>query len=223
MSAGSPHFAVFGAEGVALMIRRVLVENRSDLADEELPQFKEDQVCSITLRCWLLCMVQKSAMVSCLGCTVCSFVGSRQVLSWPSMRIKRGGEWHTVHARRMFHGRPRYDFVHVRGHNAEAPAPWLARLLALVTVEIPEQDNEHVERPGHIALALIQWLHRGPDDELVPGIREFHYLPEPQAIEVDAIMRPVWLVENPVRDAVDDTHHLCALPYGKSCSRNMLF
>ena len=146
-----------------------------------------------------------------------------QVISWPAMQIKRGKEWHTLHARRKFHGRARYDLVHVRGQSAEAPAPWLARLLALVTVELPEQENEHVERPGHIALALIQWLHRGPDDELVPGIREYHYLPEPQAVEIASIVRPIWLVENPVRDADDGTFHLCALPYGKSCARNCLF
>ncbi len=201
------------------MIRRAFVDNRSDLADDELPQFKEDQVCLLMLWCRLLC-VDVAIRASVLACVD---VSTRQILSWPSMRIKRGEEWHAVHARRMFHGRARYDLVHVRGHNADAPAPWLARLLALVTVELPEQDNEHVERPGHIALALIQWLHRGPEDELVPGIREYHYLPEPQAIEVGAIVRPVWLVENPVRDAADGTHHLCALPYGKSCARNMLF
>ena len=146
-----------------------------------------------------------------------------QVIYWPSMRIKRGETWHTLHARRKFHGRSRYDLVHVHGENDQAPAPWLARLLALVTVKLPEQENEHVRRPGHVALALIQWLHHEPGDELVPGIREFHYQPHPQAVEIASIVRPIWLVENPVRDADDGTYHLCALPYGKSCARNALF
>ena len=138
------------------------------------------------------------------------------------MRIKRGKVWHTLNARRTFHGRPRFDTVHVRGDSDEAPQPWLARLLALIKVDVPDGQDEHIAEPGYVTLAIIQWLDRREDDEIVPGVRQYHYLPQPQVIELAAVEQPVWLVENPVA-APDGAFRLCALPYGKSAARNAMF
>lgn len=135
------------------------------------------------------------------------------------VRIARDGVVHKLHARRKYYQRFRYDFVHVRGGD-NAANPWLARVLAIIKVEIPA-DQEHIAAAGFLPLAIVQWLDRDPID-LLPGMPTYKYLPTPQAIEVESIVRPVLLVDSPCA-AADGTRRVCALPYGKSAASNALF
>lgn len=135
------------------------------------------------------------------------------------MRVTRDGIVHALHARRTHYGHlgGRYDFVHVRAAADANDGPWLARLLAIVKVEV----KEGIAVPGFLPLAIIQWLNRDPVD-LVPGIPTYRYLPDPQAIEIVSIVRPVKLLQSPCA-AADGTYRVCALPYGKSAASNALF
>ena len=135
------------------------------------------------------------------------------------VRITRGGVVYTLHARRKYYGRHRYDFVHVRSED-DAPGPWLARVLAIIKVEVPG-GQKHIAVAGFLSLAIVQWLDRDPTD-LVPGTPTYKYLPTPQAIEVESIVRPVLLLDSPCA-AADGTRRVCALPYGKSAASNALF
>ena len=142
-----------------------------------------------------------------------------QVYVWPCVRITRDGVVHTLHARRKYYTRFRYDFVHVHGGD-DAVNPWLARVLAIIKVEIPG-DQQHVDAAGFLPLAIIQWLDRDPVD-LVPGTPTYKYLPTPQAIELPAIVRPVKLLDSPCV-AADGTRRVCAVPEGKTAAFNALF
>ena len=145
---------------------------------------------------------------------------SVQVYVWPCVHIERDGMEHALHARRKYYGRYRYDFVHVNGGVNPAADPWLARVLAIVKVEVFAKPP-HVEAAGFLPLAVVQWLQR--EDDLLPGMPTYKYLPTPQAIEIESIKRPVRLLEAPCRDEDDGTHRLCALPYGKTAAFNKLF
>ena len=138
---------------------------------------------------------------------------------WPCVGIRRDGVLHKLHARRNYFDRHRYDFVHVRGSDDEAN-PWLARLLAIVKVKVLE-GQQHIDAAGYLPLAIIQWLDRDPVD-LVPGTATYWYLPNPQAIEMEAIVRPVKLLDSPCA-AADGRRRVCALPYGKTAASNALF
>ena len=126
---------------------------------------------------------------------------------------------YTLHARRVYFGRPRYDFVHVRNDNGDVHNPWLARVLAIFKVEVPA-GQRHIVAAGFLPLVIVQWLER--DVDVIPGTPSYRYLPTPQAVEVEAIIRPVKLLESPTF-AADGSHKLCALLYGKSSIHNALF
>ena len=112
-----------------------------------------------------------------------------------------------------------WRFVHVRSSEDDTN-PWLARVLALVAVEVPATAHAVVQQPGYVHLAIVQWLVREAAS-LGSGIRSYGYLRKPEAVDIESISHPVLLLENPVPNA-DGTHHLCALPYGKSGAWNAL-
>ena len=143
-----------------------------------------------------------------------------QVFTWQRVKLTRDGVVYALHARRKYHGRPRYDFVHIRGGDDDAN-PWLARVLAIINVEVAA-NQEHVVAAGFLPLVIIQWLERDVDD-IVAGTPSYHYLPHPQAVEVEAIVRPVKLLEYPSLDPEDGTRHLCALLHGKTAAFNDLY
>ena len=142
-----------------------------------------------------------------------------QVFHWDCVRITRDDVVHTLHARREYFGRHRNDFVHVRAAEDANNGPWLARLQAFIKVDVPE--GQEGIAAGYLPLAIVQWLDRDPVD-VVPGIPTYKYLPHPQAISIEAIVRPVHLLDSPCV-AADGEHRVCALPYGKSAAFNALF
>ena len=93
-------------------------------------------------------------------------------------------------------------------------------MLAVIKVEVAG-NQEHIDAAGFLPLAIVQWLDRDPID-LVPGTPTYRYLSQPQAVEVESIMRPVLLLDSPCA-AADGTRRVCALPYGKSAASNALF
>lgn len=140
-----------------------------------------------------------------------------QVLVWSHVKIQRDGVTYVMHACRNYHDRHRNDFVHVRSDVADPAFPWLARLMAIINVQVLDGKGRVGE--GFLPLAIVQWLQRTED--IVPGIPTYEYLPDAQAIEIESIERPVKLLDSPCE--VDGTSRVCALPYGKSAAFNQLF
>ena len=138
-----------------------------------------------------------------------------------SVRIKRGNEVHRIHARRdYFHNGPCYDFVLVHHVGEEDADPWLARILAIMQVNVPPQEG--VTTPGWMPFALVHWLERLPAHD-IGTIQAFQFVssPHPDAINLDAVERPVRLATSP-RVGAHQNHVYYAMPYGKSARANAL-
>lgn len=109
-----------------------------------------------------------------------------------------------VHARRQFHGKPRYDMVQVSGDGAAEP--WYARVLAFFEVHVGV---------GWRRMALVQWLERCALSH-VPGSRTFRYWSQhPDAVLVSAIVRQVRMITSPRTYADTDDPCFVLLSYGK--------
>lgn len=121
-----------------------------------------------------------------------------------SVEILRGDSNWRLHARRTFHGKPRFDLVQVTGE--DAVTPWFARLVALFDVEVAD---------GWRSLALVAWL-----DEVLPshvvGARTWTYmLRRMDVVELECVERPVLMASSPIK-MVDDRLCFVQLPYNAS-------
>ncbi len=113
------------------------------------------------------------------------------------LNLTRGGQQHRLHARRDFHGKPRFDFIEVAGGDAQDP--WFARLMGLCDVHVAA-DVPGVVSKGWISMALVQWLRRD-DEPILPTVQAYSLTwgPRVDAVFVDDISRPVRFVTSPVR------------------------
>ena len=128
----------------------------------------------------------------------------------PAIHLKRNGQTFRIHARRLFHGKPRYDFVQV--NNAHGGS-WYGQVLALFDVKV-EEENAYVT-PGWVTMSLVRWLHQDAHPQ-IPGIPCFSFRDErPDVIFTDDIMRHVRLVTSPL-PGTNGRARFVLLPYGRS-------
>ena len=113
------------------------------------------------------------------------------------------GARYRLHARRVFHGRPKYDIVRVTGDEGEPP--WYARALAFFDVRVAA---------GWRRMALVSWLER-TEPTHVAGAETFCYWSRfPDVIPLRSIVRPLRMVTSPM-SSEDDSPCLVLLPYGR--------
>lgn len=141
----------------------------------------------------------------CINVFICN--ASPQLYVSGSMRIHRANKRITVHARRQFYNRPRYDFVRVSGSAGEM---WAARVLGICRVYMGLQDR--VVKAGWKPLMVVQWLARD-EDANIHGMQAFRHLAGADVINPKAVDGLLKLIELPSNDP---DPLLLAIPYGKS-------
>ena len=122
--------------------------------------------------------------------------------------LTEDGEKQRLHARRQFHGKPRYDLVQIKGEDAHAP--WFARLLAIFDVNTDA---------GWRRLILVHWLERIPVSH-VPGAETFRYWSKnPDVVTAKSLVRRARMLTSPRTHG--EAEHVCfvRLPYGRANTR----
>lgn len=160
---------------------------------------------------FLLCHVCRSQNYD-----VCCFASHpSQILCYPTMAVTRDGHKFSIHARRKYFARWRYDIVRVMG-STDFQSPWLARVQALFRVVGMDAAGDAPWEP----LALIQWFDRDEDDVL-PGMKTYALLPTVQVVHLDCIQRRVKMLRCP-RVFEDGRPRYVAVPFGKTAVFNAL-
>ena len=116
-----------------------------------------------------------------------------------------GGARHRLHARRLFHGRPRFDLVQVTGEAADQP--WYGRLLALFDVCTAARTWKR--------MALVQWLERVHPSHVAGALTFSYWSDFPDAVCIGVIVRPMRMVTSPISEGDDDAPCFVLLPYGR--------
>lgn len=112
-----------------------------------------------------------------------------------------------IHARTLFHGKPRFDFVLV--DSGVDDNPWYARLHGLF--DVPHDGI-------WLAMALVHWLADMPAGRThVPGARTFveDFTTMPDVIDLRSILKPVRLLTSPLQESDDKVMFVLATYNGQ--------